>query len=72
VQLAVVAGKRRNTAVVHLQKKSVINKLDMTAAQYFRLVDRNESSRWFAISSPQVYAVPITVLLVGVVNEKNS
>jgi len=60
VQLA-VAGKRRNT-VVNLQKEC---KLDLTAAQYFWLVDHNDWSRWFAISSPHVYAVPITVLLVG-------
>jgi hypothetical protein len=31
----------------------------------FRLVDHNDWSRWFAISSSHVYAVPVTVLLVG-------
>jgi hypothetical protein len=29
-----------------------LNKLDLTAAQYFLLVDHNDWSRWFAISSP--------------------
>jgi hypothetical protein len=28
------------------------------------LVDDNDWSRWFAISSPHVYAVPVTVSLV--------
>ncbi len=61
VQLA-VAGKRSNT-VVHLQKHC--NKLDLTAAQYFWLVDHTDWSRWFTISSFHVYTVPVTVLLVG-------
>ncbi len=61
MQLA-VRGKRRNT-VVHLQKK--YNKLELTVAQCFSLVDHNDWSRWFPISSPHVYAVPVTVLLVG-------
>jgi hypothetical protein len=43
-----VAGKGRNT-VLHRQKKC--NKLDLTAAQYFSLVDHNDWSTWFAISS---------------------
>jgi len=34
-------------------------------AQYFSLIDRNDWSRWFAISGRHVYAVPVTVLLVG-------
>jgi hypothetical protein len=67
VQLA-VAVKRRN-AVVHLQKREC-NKLDLTAAQYFSLVDHNDCSRWFAISSSHVYAVPVTVLLVGLPRKK--
>jgi hypothetical protein len=66
VQL-VVAGRRRNT-VVHLQKKC--NKLDLTAAQYFGLIDHNDWSRWFAISSAHTYAGPVTVLLVGLPKEK--
>ncbi len=66
MQLA-VAGKRRN-AVVHLQKR-VIN-LDLTAAQYFSLVDHNDWSRWCAISSSHVYIVPVRVLLVGLPRKK--
>jgi hypothetical protein len=54
-----MAGERRNTS------KKECNKLDLTTAQYFWLVDHNDWSRWFAISSPHVYAVPVTVLLVG-------
>jgi len=41
------------------------NKLDLTAAQNFSLVDHNDSSRWFAISSPHINAVPLTFSLVG-------
>jgi hypothetical protein len=48
-------GKRRN----------------ILGAQYFSLVDHNDWSRWFAISSPHIYAVPVTVLLVGL-PKKNS
>jgi len=44
--------------------KKECNKLDLTAAQYFWLVDHNDWSRWFAISSPHVYAILVTVLLV--------
>jgi hypothetical protein len=44
------------------QFKKDCNKLDLTAAQYFWLVDHNDWSRWFAISSPRIYAV--TVVLV--------
>jgi hypothetical protein len=62
VQLA-VAGSRRNTCV-HLKKKEC-NKSDLIAAQYFWLVDHNDWSRWFAISSPHINSVPVTVLLVG-------
>jgi hypothetical protein len=46
------------------------NKLDLTAAQYFSLVDPNDSSMWFAISSPQVHTVPVTVVLVGLPKKK--
>ncbi len=39
--------------------KTECNKLDLTAAQYFSLVDYNDWFRWFAISSYYVYAVPV-------------
>jgi hypothetical protein len=45
--------------------KKECNKLDLTTAKYFWLVDRNDWSRWFDISSPHIYAVPVTVLIVG-------
>jgi len=45
--------------------KKECNKLDPTAARYFSLLDHNDWSRWFAISSSHIYAVPVTVLLVG-------
>jgi hypothetical protein len=45
--------------------KKDCNKLDLSAAQYFSLVNHNDWSKWFAISSPHVYEVPVTVLLVG-------
>jgi hypothetical protein len=48
------------------------NKLYLTAAQYFSLVDYNDWSRWFAISSPHVHAVPVTVLLVGLPKRKTA
>jgi hypothetical protein len=43
--------------------KKECNKLDLTTAQY--LVDHNDWSRWFANSSSHLYAVLVTVLLVG-------
>jgi hypothetical protein len=61
VQLG-MAGKRRNT-MVHLQKRC--NIWDLIAAQYFLLIDHNDWFRWFAISSPRVSAIPVTVLLEG-------
>jgi hypothetical protein len=39
--------------------------LDLTAVQYFWLVDHNDWSKWFAFSSPHVYAVLVTVLVLG-------
>jgi hypothetical protein len=51
--------------------KKECNKLDLIAAQYFSLVDHNDWSRWFAISSPHVYAVQFTVLLVGLPKKNN-
>jgi hypothetical protein len=59
-----LGGKSRNT-IVHLQKNEG-NKSDLTAAQYFWLVDHNDWARWFAISSSCVYAIPVTVLIGGV------
>jgi hypothetical protein len=57
------ASKRRNRVCTSTKE---CNKLDLTAAQYCcQLVDHNDWSRWFAISSSDVYAVPVTVLLVG-------
>jgi len=52
-----VAGKRCNTSRAP-PKKSVIN------WTWLRL-SVSDWSKWFAISSPDVYAVPVTVLLVG-------
>jgi hypothetical protein len=40
--------------------KKECNKLDLTADQYFWLVDHNNWSRWFAISSPHIYANTVT------------
>jgi hypothetical protein len=45
--------------------KKECNKLNLTAAQYFWLVDHNDWSRWFAISISHIYAVLVTVLSVG-------
>ncbi len=50
--------------------KKECNKLDLTAAQYFWLVDHNDWSKWFAISTSHVYADPIPVLLVGLPPKK--
>jgi len=44
--------------------KKECNKLDVTATQYW--------SRRFAINSSHGYAVPVTVLLVGLLKQKNS
>jgi hypothetical protein len=57
-----MAGNGRNT-FVRLKKR--VYKLDLIVAQYFWLVDHNDWSRWFAISSCHIYVVPITVLLMG-------
>jgi hypothetical protein len=46
------------------------NKLDLTAAQYFWLVDHNDWSRLFTLSSPHIHAVAGTVLLVGLPKTK--
>jgi hypothetical protein len=45
--------------------KKECSKLDLTTAQYFSLVDRNDWSRWFAIRSSHKYVVIVTVLLLG-------
>ncbi len=63
-----VAGKGRNTVKCTSEKECT--KWDLTAAQYFWLVNHNDWSRWFAISSSHVFAVPVTVLLVGLPNKK--
>ncbi len=49
-----VAGK--GTTQVCTSKKEC-TKLDLTAAQYFWLVDHNGWSRWFATSSSHIYVV---------------
>jgi hypothetical protein len=51
--------------------KKECNKLVLTAAQYFRLVDHNDWSKGFVNSSSHVHAVPITVLLVGLPKNKS-
>ncbi len=45
--------------------KKECNKLDLTAAEYFWLIDHNYWSKWFAISSSHVRAVLVKVLLLG-------
>jgi hypothetical protein len=57
----------KGTTQVCTSKKEC-SKLDLTAAQYFLLVNHNDWSRWFTISSSQVFAVP--VLLVGLPENK--
>ncbi len=52
--------------------KKVCNKLDLTAAQYFWLVDHNNWSMWFAINSSHVYTLLVTVLLVGLPKKKEA
>jgi hypothetical protein len=39
--------------------KTGCNELDLTATQFFWLVDHTDWSRWFAISSSHEYAVPV-------------
>jgi len=41
------------------------NKYDMVGTLCFWLVNHNDSSRWFAISSSHLFAVPVSVLLVS-------
>jgi hypothetical protein len=50
--------------------KKECSKLDLTSAHYFLLVDHNDWSSWFAISSSHVYAVK--VLLVGLPKKKTA
>jgi hypothetical protein len=64
VQLAVAGDSQLCTS------KKECNKLDLAAVQYCSLVDRNDWSRWFAISSSRVYAVPVTVLVGGGIAKK--
>ncbi len=58
VQLA-IGGKRYNT--VSTSKKEC-NKLDLTVAQYFWLVDHNDWSSWFAIL--------VTLLFLGLLKKE--
>ncbi len=39
--------------------KKECNKLNLTAAQYFCLVDHQVWSKWFAISSSRIYGAPV-------------
>jgi hypothetical protein len=48
-----VGGKGRNSVV----SKKECNNLNLTVAEYFWLADPSDWSRWFAVSSPHVYAV---------------
>jgi hypothetical protein len=50
--------------------KKECNKLDLTAGQYFSLVDHTDWSRWFATGISHVYVVPVTVLSVGLPKKK--
>ncbi len=50
--------------------KKECRKLDVTAAQYFRLVDDNDWSRWFTISSSHVYACSFGYSFIGGVAKK--
>jgi hypothetical protein len=42
---------------------------DLTAAQYFWLVDHNDSSRWFSISSPWPICCPSFSFMGGVAKQ---
>jgi len=68
VQIA-VAGKSHGKRRTFTEE---CNKLDLTAVQYFWSVDHNDWSKWFAISSSHLYAVQITVLVVGLQKKKKS
>jgi hypothetical protein len=58
-------------AATQLCTKKECNKLELTTTQYFWLVDHNDWSRWFVISSSHVFAVPVPVLLVGLPKRKS-
>jgi hypothetical protein len=52
-------------------RREECNKYNLTAAPYFLLVSHNDWSRWFAISSSsQLFAVPVSVLRVGLPKSK--
>jgi hypothetical protein len=69
VQVA-VAGLGAQQGCAPAPKNKKCNKYDLTTAQCFWLVDHNNWSRWFAISSPpHLFAVTVSVLLVGVAKE---
>jgi hypothetical protein len=46
------------------------NKYDMTRAPCFWLANHNDWSRWFAVSSSHLFAVPISVLRVALGKSK--
>jgi hypothetical protein len=46
------------------------NKYDLTRDPCFLLAHHNDSSRWFAISSSHIFAVPVSVLWVGLQKSK--
>jgi hypothetical protein len=52
--------------------KKDCDKLGLTADQYFWLVNHNNWSRWFAISSLHICAVPVPVLLVRLPKTKTA
>jgi hypothetical protein len=49
---------------VHLIEKSVINMISMLLP-VFHWRNRNDRSRWFAISSSHIFAVPVCFRLMG-------
>ncbi len=75
-QFAMIGNRRSND--VHLQEKSVINKYDLTSCQFsecFSFAHHNDSSRWFAISSPlRLNTVPefLGFIICGVAKKVNN
>jgi len=67
VFLPAEAGEKRSK-VVHMLEKEC-NKYDLTRDPCFFLAHHNDWSRWFAISSSHIFAVPVSVLWVGVAKE---
>ncbi len=54
----------KGTGVMCTRRKEC-TKYDLTAAQYFWLAHHNDWSRWFAVVVPYLFAVPVSVLWVG-------